>query len=84
MEYGSSWKTFEPISAIKKQSINKVWHTTEEKGSRSYNLFNSARVNNKSLSDNDSYDEEENISGNEDEERYFFSSDSDNNFFFSS
>ena len=38
-------------------------------------------MNIKSLSDGDSYDEEENISGNGDEERYFFSSDSDNIFF---
>ena len=81
MEGGGSCETFEPISAIKNQSIYKVWHTTEEKGSRSYNLFNSAQVNIKSLSDGDSYDEEENISGNGDEERYFFSSDSDNIFF---
>ena len=80
MEEGRSRKTFEPISAIKKRNIDKVWRTTEEKGSRSYNLFNSARVNIKSLSDDDSYDEEENISGNENRERYFFSSDFDNNF----
>ena len=84
MEEGSSCETFEPISAIKKRSIDKAWRTTAEKGSYSYNLFNSARVNIKSLSNDDSYNEEENISGNEDEERYFFSSDSDNNFFFSS
>ena len=31
MEVGSSSKTFEPISAIKKRSIDKVWRTTEEK-----------------------------------------------------
>ena len=80
MEEGSSWKTFEPISAVKKWSINKVWRTTKEKRSRSYNLFNSARVNIKSLNDDDSCNEEENISGDEDKERYFFSSDFDNNF----
>ena len=38
-------------------------------------------MNVKSLSDDDSYDEEENISGNGDKERYFFSSDSDKIFF---
>ena len=32
VEVGSSCKTFEPISAIKKRSINKVWRTTEDKG----------------------------------------------------
>ena len=45
MEEGSSCKTFEPISAIKKRSIDKVWRTNEEKGSYSYNFLNSARVN---------------------------------------
>ena len=34
MEEGRSCKTFEPISAIKKWNIDKVWRTTEEKGSR--------------------------------------------------
>ena len=81
MEEGSSCKTFQPISAIKKRSIDKVWPTTDVKGSRGYNLFDSARVNIKSLTDDESYDDEENISGNEGKERYFFSSDFDNNFF---
>ena len=47
-------------------------------GERSCNLFNSARGNIKSLSDDDSYNVEETISGNEYEERYFFSSDPNN------
>ena len=75
MEKGSSWETFDLISAIKKLSIDKVRHTTEEKGSRSYKSRNSAKVNVKSLSDDDSYDEEENISENGDEEGYLFSCD---------
>ena len=45
------------------------------KGSRSYKSRNSAKVNVKSLSDDDSYDEEENISENGDEEGYLFSCD---------
>ena len=75
MEKGSSWETFDLISAIKKWSIDKVRRTTEEKGSRSYKSLNSAKVNVKSLSDDDSYDEEENISENGDEEGYLFSCD---------
>ena len=75
MEKGSSWETFDLISAIKKLSIDKVRRTTEEKGSRSYKSRNSAKVNVKSLSDDDSYHEEENISENGDEEGYLFSCD---------
>ena len=37
-------------------------------------------MNIESLNDDESYNEEENISGVEDKERYFFSSDFDNNF----
>ena len=75
MEKGSSWETFDLISAIKKLSIDKVRRTIEEKGSRSYKSRNFAKVNVKSLSDDDSYDEEENISENGDEEGYLFSCD---------
>ena len=73
---GSSWETLDIISAIKKWSINKVRCTTQEKGSRSYRSHNSAKVNVKSLSDDDSYDKEENTTENEDEEGYLFSCDS--------
>ena len=52
------------MSAINKWSIDKVRHTTEEKGPRSYKSRNSAKAN-KSLSDDDSYSEEDNISENE-------------------
>ena len=77
MKEGISWETLDPMSAIKKWSIDTVRRTPEEKGSRSYKPRNSAKVNVKSLSDDDSYDEEENISENGDEERYLFSSDSE-------
>ena len=77
MEVGSSWKTFDPISAINKRSIDKVRCTTKEKGSRSCKSHNSAKVNVKSLSDDDSYEEEGNISENGDKEGYLFSSDSE-------
>ena len=65
------------MSAIKKWSIDKVRHATEEKGPHSYKSHNSAEVNVKSHSDDDIYDEEENISENEDEEGYLFCSDSE-------
>ena len=77
MEDGGSWETFDPMSAIKQWSIDKVRQGTEEEGPRSYKSFNSAEVDVKSLSDHDSYDEEENISENGDEGRYLFSSDSE-------
>ena len=54
MEKGSSQETFDPISAIKKWSIDKVWRASEEKGPRSFKSCNSAEVNVKSLSDDDS------------------------------
>ena len=59
MEEGSSWETFDPMSAIRKWGIDKVRRATEEKGRRSYKSRNSAEVNVKSLSDDDSYNEEE-------------------------
>ena len=64
MEKVNSWETFVLISAIKKWSIDKVRRTPKEKGSRGYTSRNSAKVNVKSLSDDNSYDEEENISEN--------------------
>ena len=63
-----NWETFDLILAIKKSSIDKVRCTTEEKRSRSYKSCNSAKVNIESLSDDDSYDEEENVSENGDED----------------
>ena len=68
MEEGSSWETFDLISAIMKQNIDKVRRTTEEKGSRSYKSRNSAKVNVKYLGNDGSYDEDKNISENGDEE----------------
>ena len=64
MEEGSNWGTFGLVSAIKKWSIDKVRRTAEEKESHSYESRNSAKVNVKFLSDDDSYDEEGNISEN--------------------
>ena len=60
MGEGSSWETFDPMSTINKWSIDKVRRTNEEKGPRSYKSRNSAKVN-KSLSDDESYSEEDNI-----------------------
>ena len=54
MEEGSSQETFGPTSRIKKWSVGKVKCATEEKGPRSYKSRNSAEVNVKSLSDDDS------------------------------
>ena len=54
MEEGSSQETFNPMSAITKQAIDKVRRATEEKGSRGFKSRNSAKVNVKSLSDDDS------------------------------
>ena len=68
MEEGSSWETFDPISAVKKWGIDTVRRTIKEKISRNLKSRNSAKVNVKSLSDDGSYDEEENISENGDEE----------------
>ena len=56
-------------SAIKKWSIDKVRHTTEEIRSHSYKSRTShPEVNVKSLNDDDSYDEEEIIFENKNEE----------------
>ena len=44
MEEGSSWETFDPISAIKKMRIDKVRRATEAKGPQSYKSRNSAEV----------------------------------------
>ena len=77
MEDGGSWETFDPMSAIKKWSIDKVKWATNKKGPCSCKSCNFAEVNVKSLSDDDSYDEEENISENGEEKRHLFSSDSE-------
>ena len=61
------------MSAIKKWSIDKVRRATEEKGPCSYKSRNSAEVNVKSLSDDDSYGEEEIISEQWDDEGCLFS-----------
>ena len=77
MEKGNSWQTFVPILVIKKWNIDKVRRTTGEKVPRRYKSRNSVKVNVKSLGDDDSYHEEENISENRDEKEYLFSSDSE-------
>ena len=77
MEEVSSWGNFDLISAMKKWSIDRIRRTAEEKESRSYQSRNSAKVNVKSLSDDDSYDEKENISENGGKEVYLFSRDSE-------
>ena len=77
MEVGGRWWTFGSMSAIKKWNTDKVRWATEEKRRRSCKSRNFAEVNAKSLSDDDSYDEEENISGNGGKEKYLFSSDSE-------
>ena len=82
MEEDSSSETYDPMSAITKWSIDKVRNVTMEKGRRNYKSCNTAES--KSHSDDDSYDEEWNISENGDEEGYLFSSDSESNNFFHS
>ena len=62
MEEGRSWETFDPMSGIKKWSTDKVRWATEEKGPRRFKPHNFSELNVKSLSGDDSYDEEENIS----------------------
>ena len=62
MEEGGSWETIELMSAIKKLSTDKVRWATKEKGRRCRKSRNFAEVNVKSLSDDDSYDQGENIS----------------------
>ena len=54
MEDGSSWKTFDPISPIKKWCIDKFRRKTEEKGPHNYKLRNPGEVNVKSLSNDGS------------------------------
>ena len=44
MEEGSSWETFDPISTIRKLSIDKVRRATEVKRPQSYKSRNSAEV----------------------------------------
>ena len=39
MDEVSSWETYDPMSAIKKWSIDKVRYTTKEKGSPSYQVM---------------------------------------------
>ena len=75
MEEGGSWETFDPMSAIKKLSTDTVKWATEEKGQVCYKSHNLAEVNVKSLTDDGSYNEEENISENGGKIRYLFSSD---------
>ena len=77
MEEVSNWENFDLISAMKKWSIDRIRRTAEEKESRSYQSRNSAKVNVKSLNDDDSYDEKKNISENGREEVYLFSCDSE-------
>ena len=77
MEEGSSLETFDPIAAINKWSIDKVRPALKEKRPCSCKSRNSAKVNVKSLSDDDNYDEEENISENEEEKGHLVSSDSE-------
>ena len=65
-------------SAIKKWTIDTVRRATEVMRSRSYKSRTChPEVNVKYLNDDDSYDEEENISENGNEEGYLFSSDSE-------
>ena len=78
-EVGSGSETYDPMSAIKKWSINKVKNATKENGPRSYKSCDTAEVNIKSHSDDDSFDEEGNISENGDEDEYSYSSDSEYN-----
>ena len=70
-------RRLDPILAIKKWNIDKVRCTAEEKGSCCCNLSNSAKVNVKSLSDDDSCDKQQNISENGSKKRYLISSDFD-------
>ena len=44
MEEGSSWEIFDPISTIRKLSIDKVRHATEVERPQSYKSRNSAEV----------------------------------------
>ena len=76
MEEGNSWEMFDQISAINKWNIDKIRLPIKENWGRSCKSRNSAKVNAKSLSDDDNYDEEENISENG-EEGYLVSSDSE-------
>ena len=66
MEESSIWGTFDVISLIK------VGAQPRRKDQVSAKSRNSAKVNVKSLSDDDSYDEEENISENGDEKDICF------------
>ena len=72
MEEGSSWETFDPMSAIIKWIIDKVRHTTKEKGRHSYKSCNSAKVNVKSFIDDNNCNEEGNISENGEEEVHHY------------
>ena len=54
MPEGSSSETFDPMSATKKWNIDSVRLATEKKEPRSYKSCNSAEVNVKPLSDDDS------------------------------
>ena len=76
-EEGSSCEIFDPMSWIKKWSIDQVRCATDEKESLSCKSRNSAQENVKSLSDDDSYGEEEIISEHWDDEGYLFSCNSE-------
>ena len=71
MEKGNSWGTFDAI--LKKWGVDTVRHTTKETRWHNYQPCNSAKVNVKSVSDDDdSYNEEENICENGHEVGYCF------------
>ena len=65
------------MSTIKKWTIYKIRHATEELGLRSYKSRNCPKVNVKSFIDDDSHDEEGNISEHGNEEGYLFSAGSE-------
>ena len=76
-KYFENYERGQQLSAIKKWNIDKVRHTTKEKRLHSYKSHNSAKVNVKSLNDDDSYDAKNNISKSGGKEKHLFSSDSD-------
>ena len=73
---GSSQEAFDRMSVTKKWTIDIVRRTAEDKRPRSYKSRNSAKVNVRSFSDDDSDGEEDNISENAVEEVQLFSFDS--------
>ena len=81
--FGNLWKRvavgklLSQWTTIEKWSNDKFRHTTKEKQPRSYKSRNPAEAIVKSISDEDGYNDEENISENGVEEGYLFSSDSE-------